>query len=111
MTKIESKSSIYPHSHFIEHMLDAFEKSPWKNDLMHGSSSFLSDDSRARLTAPEATKQEKISSLEISFGAQNREGRTSCQIESFTRGPALGIAGRAAEATLSKDRTEQQPDQ
>jgi hypothetical protein len=41
ITKIDSKNSLYPHKHFIEHLVDAFEKSPRENNLNHESSSLL----------------------------------------------------------------------
>jgi hypothetical protein len=39
--KIESKNSLCPHRLFTEHLVDVFEKSPWKSDLNHESSSLL----------------------------------------------------------------------
>jgi hypothetical protein len=41
MTKIDSKNSLYTHSHFTEHLVCAFEKPPWKNNLNHESLSLL----------------------------------------------------------------------
>jgi hypothetical protein len=41
MIKIESKNSLYPHRYFIEHLVDVFKKSPWKNNLNQESSSLL----------------------------------------------------------------------
>jgi hypothetical protein len=35
MTKIESKLNLYPHRHFIEHLVGAFGKSPRESDLNH----------------------------------------------------------------------------
>jgi hypothetical protein len=32
-TKIESKNNLYPHNHFTEHLVNAFKKSPWENNL------------------------------------------------------------------------------
>jgi hypothetical protein len=40
-TKIRSKSGLYPHNHFTEHLVVTYEKSPWKSDLNHESSSLL----------------------------------------------------------------------
>jgi hypothetical protein len=40
-TKIESKISLYPHSHFTEHLVGAFGKPPQESDLNHESSSLL----------------------------------------------------------------------
>jgi hypothetical protein len=39
--KIGSKNSLCPHSHFIEHLVGAFEKSPRESNLNHESSSLL----------------------------------------------------------------------
>jgi hypothetical protein len=41
MTKIGSKNSLYPHSHFTEHLIGAFEKSLRESDLNQESSSLL----------------------------------------------------------------------
>jgi hypothetical protein len=41
MMKIESKNNLYPHRYFTEHLMDAFEKSPWESDLNHKFSSLL----------------------------------------------------------------------
>jgi hypothetical protein len=41
MTKIKMKSSLYPHRHFTEHLMDVFGKSPWESNLNHESSSLL----------------------------------------------------------------------
>jgi hypothetical protein len=38
--KIGLKTSFYPYRHFTEHLVDAFEKSPWDSDLNHKTSSF-----------------------------------------------------------------------
>jgi hypothetical protein len=46
MMKIESKNSLYPHSHFTEHPVNTFKKSRRKSDLNHESLSHLSGDSR-----------------------------------------------------------------
>jgi hypothetical protein len=40
-TKIRPKNILYPHRHFIEHLMDAFRKSAWKSDLNQKSSSLL----------------------------------------------------------------------
>jgi hypothetical protein len=40
-TRINSKNSLYPLSHFTEHLVGVFGKVPWGNDLDHESSSFL----------------------------------------------------------------------
>jgi hypothetical protein len=40
-TKIDSKNSLYPHSHFTEHLVGAFEKSPRKSNLNHETLSFF----------------------------------------------------------------------
>jgi hypothetical protein len=40
-TKNQTKNSLYPHSHFTEHLIDAFKKSPRKNDLNYELSSLL----------------------------------------------------------------------
>jgi hypothetical protein len=39
--KNQIKNSLYPHSHFTEHLVDAFEKSPRENNLNHESSSLI----------------------------------------------------------------------
>jgi hypothetical protein len=44
--EINSKNSLYPHSHFTKQLVGVFGKSPWGNDLNHESSSLLSSDSR-----------------------------------------------------------------
>jgi hypothetical protein len=41
MMKIESKNSLYIHSHFTEYLLGVFEKLPRENNLKHESSSLL----------------------------------------------------------------------
>jgi hypothetical protein len=41
MIKNRSKNSLYPHSHFTEHLLDAYGKSPWEHNLNHEFSSLL----------------------------------------------------------------------
>jgi hypothetical protein len=39
--KTDSKNSLYPHSHFTEHLMGMFEKSPWEYNLNHETSSLL----------------------------------------------------------------------
>jgi hypothetical protein len=41
MIKINSNNSLYHHSHFTEHLVDVFRKSPQESDLNHKSSSLL----------------------------------------------------------------------
>jgi hypothetical protein len=40
-TKFDSKNSLYPLSHFTEHLVGVFRKLPRENDLDHESSRFL----------------------------------------------------------------------
>jgi hypothetical protein len=40
-TKIDSKNSLYPLSHFTEQLMGVFSKIPQKNNLDHESSSFF----------------------------------------------------------------------
>jgi hypothetical protein len=39
--KIRSKLIVSPHRHFTEQLVGTFEKSPWKSNLTHESSSFF----------------------------------------------------------------------
>jgi hypothetical protein len=41
MTKLDSKNSLYPLSHFTKHLMDVFRKLPRKSNLNHESSSLL----------------------------------------------------------------------
>jgi hypothetical protein len=86
ITKIRSKNNLYPHRHFTKHLMNAFRKPPWENNLNHETLSLLSSDSRVIPTSPCNDSQQ-------SYKANNRENRDAERRTAATERRELGFDG------------------
>jgi hypothetical protein len=105
MTKINSKNSLYPFSHFTEHLVDVFKKLPRENDLDHESSRLLIWWLKSTTGIQPATTHTRtgshIESLTVEFG-RNKTCSLDYPLSSSVlkqRQPTLLAAGKAEWAT------------